>query len=119
MQLETIERLEPAILLYLLIAWRVLFFTMIGRYCPELPCTLIFDDDEWQAVDIVANQQLPPKTPPTLNDMIRMIAGFGGFLNRKGDGLPGPQTIWIGLQRTKDFALAMESLRLAEASGCG
>jgi len=51
--------------------------------------------------------------------MIRIIAGFGGFPNRKGDGLPGPQTIWIGLQRTKDFALAMESLRIAEASGCG
>ncbi|MCI0668066.1 MAG: hypothetical protein L0Y43_08435, partial [Methylococcaceae bacterium] len=33
--------------------------------------------------------------------MIRMIAGFGGFLNRNGDGLPGPQTIWIGLQRSK------------------
>lgn len=119
LQLETIERLEPAILLYMLIAWRVLFFTMVGRECPELPCTLIFDDAEWQAVYIVANQQLPPKTPPTLNHMIRLIAGFGGFLNRKGDGVPGPQTIWIGLQRTKDFALAMESLRLAEASGCG
>lgn len=119
LQLEKIERLEPAILLYMLIAWRVLFFTMVGRECPELPCTLIFDDAEWQAVYIVSNQQPPPQTPPTLNHMIRLIAGFGGFLNRKGDGLPGPQTIWIGLQRTKDFALAMESLRIAQASGCG
>ncbi|MCI0733367.1 MAG: hypothetical protein L0Y38_06045, partial [Methylococcaceae bacterium] len=51
--------------------------------------------------------------------MIRMIAGFGGFLNRNGDGLPGPQTIWIGLQRSKDFALAMEALRAAEKPGCG
>lgn len=119
LQLEKIERLEPAILLYMLIAWRVLFFTMVGRECPELPCNLIFDDDEWQAVYIVSQKKPPPETPPTLNDMIRMIAGFGGFLNRKNDGLPGPQTIWIGLQRSKDFALAIEALRQAEKPGYG
>jgi hypothetical protein len=39
--------------------------------------------------------------------MVRMVAGFGGFLNRKGDGFPGPQTIWIGLQRSRDFATAI------------
>lgn len=119
LQLEKIERLEPAIMLYMLIAWRVLYFTMLGRECPELPCDLIFDDEEWRAVYIVAHRQQPPARPPTLNTMIRMVAGFGGFLNRKGDGMPGPQTIWIGLQRSKDFVLAMEALRDAESAGCG
>ncbi|MGR9108174.1 MAG: IS4 family transposase [Gammaproteobacteria bacterium] len=113
LQLEKIERLEPAILLYRLIAWRILFFAMVGRECPELPCNLIFDDDEWKAVYIVSKKRLPPETPPTLHEMIRMIASFGGFLNRTGHGLPGPRTIWIGLQRSKDFALAIESLRMA------
>ena len=28
-----------------------------------------------------------------------MVAGLGGFLGRKGDGEPGTQTIWLGLQR--------------------
>jgi len=28
--------------------------------------------------------------------MVRMIAGLGGFLNRKSDGFPGPKTLWIG-----------------------
>ncbi|MGH8548725.1 MAG: IS4 family transposase [Methylococcales bacterium] len=35
LQLEKLEPLEPAILLYMLIAWRVLFFTLVGRKCPE------------------------------------------------------------------------------------
>ncbi|HEC27095.1 MAG TPA: hypothetical protein ENI67_06775 [Gammaproteobacteria bacterium] len=35
-----------------------------------------------------------------------MMAGFGGFLGRKYDGEPGPQTVWIGLQRARDFVLA-------------
>ncbi|MCG6870086.1 MAG: hypothetical protein LJE91_15535, partial [Gammaproteobacteria bacterium] len=34
---------------------------------------------------------------------------YGGFLNRKGDGFPGPQTIWIGLQRCQDFVLGVEA----------
>jgi hypothetical protein len=31
--------------------------------------------------------------------MVRLIASFGGFLGRKGDGEPGVKTIWTGLQR--------------------
>jgi len=97
LQLEKIERLEPAMMFYMLIAWRVHYFAMIGRDCPKMPCDLILDEEEWKAVYIVARQQPPPQNPPTINEMLRMIAGFGGFLNRKGDGMPGPQAIWIGL----------------------
>ena len=43
--------------------------------------------------------------------MVRMVAGLGGFLNRKSDGFPGPQTLWIGLQRAADFVLAMDAQR--------
>jgi hypothetical protein len=43
--------------------------------------------------------------------MVRMVAALGGFLNRKCDGFPGPQTLWIGLQRAADFVLAMEAQR--------
>ena len=39
--------------------------------------------------------------------MIRTITTFRGFLNRKADGEPNVQTLWIGLQRVKDFALAI------------
>jgi hypothetical protein len=46
--------------------------------------------------------------------MVRMVAGFGGFLNRKGDGYPGPQTLWISLQRAADFALALQAQRDAQ-----
>ncbi|HUI87078.1 MAG TPA: IS4 family transposase, partial [Anaerolineales bacterium] len=32
------------------------------------------------------------------------IAKLGGFLARKGDGPPGVQTIWRGLNRLSDIA---------------
>ena len=111
MQLEKLERLEPALAFYMIIAWRVLFLTTLGRECPELPCNLVFADEEWQAIYIVAKREPPPADPPSLDTMVRMVAGFGGFLNRKSDGFPGPQTIWIGLQRGRDFAQGIEAAR--------
>jgi hypothetical protein len=107
LQLEKIERLEPALAFYMIIAWRVLFLTMLGRECPEMPCDVVFDTAEWHAVYIVSERKAPPETPPTQDSMVRRIASLGGFLNRKSDGFPGPQTLWIGLQRAADFVMAM------------
>ena len=114
LQLEKLERLEPALAFYMIIAWRVLYLTMLGRECPELPCNVVFADEEWQAVYIVAKRQKPPEKPPSLDTMVRMAAGFGGFLNRKGDGFPGPPTLWIGLQRGRDFAIAIATTKALE-----
>ena len=33
--LEKVERLEPALAFYLIIAWRVWYLTLLGRACPE------------------------------------------------------------------------------------
>jgi hypothetical protein len=45
-------------------------------------------------------------THPTLEQVIPLIAGLGGYLGRKQDGPPGPKSMWIGLQRMRDFAIA-------------
>ncbi len=116
LQLEHVERLRPALALYMIVAWRVLYLTVMGRECPELPCDVVFETSEWQAIYLVATKTRPPADPPTLNTIVRMIAGFGGFLDRKHDGEPGPQSIWIGLQRTRDFVLTLEANELATAA---
>ena len=118
LQLETRERLEPALGFYMIIAWRVLFLTMLGRDCPEMPCDTVFADEEWKAVYLVTQRKVPPEKPPSLDTMVRMIASLGGFLNRKSDGFPGPKTLWIGLQRVPDFVLALETQRSIGES-CG
>jgi hypothetical protein len=119
LQLEKLERLEPALAFYMIIAWRVLYLTMLGRECPEMPCDVVFDTAEWQAVYLVTERKPPPDTPPSLDRMVRMVAGLGGFLDRKCDGFPGPQTLWIGLQRTADFVLALDAQRSATEASCG
>jgi Transposase Tn5 dimerisation domain/Transposase DNA-binding len=111
LQLELIDRLENAIAFFLIVAWRILFLTRLGRQCPDLPCDAVFTADEWHAAHIVAKRSKPPAKPPTLNKMIRLVATFGGFLNRKGDGEPGPKTLWTGLQRLRDFVIALDAQR--------
>ena len=114
--LSTLERLERALVIYLIIAWRLLHLVTGGRDCPELPCEVVFAPEEWQAAWIVAHRRPPPDTPPTLAVMVRLIASLGGFLGRKSDGHPGPKAIWQGMQRVREFTLAFEAGKAANAS---
>lgn len=115
LQLETADRFVRCLSLYLIIAWRVMYVMRLGRECPEMPCEAVFSKEEWQAVYQVVHRKAPSKMP-TLGEMVIMIAGLGGHLNRKNDGPPGPQTIWIGMQRTRDFVLAWLAYTAAQAS---
>ena len=107
LQLGTLERLERALVIYLIIAWRILHLVTWGRDGPNLPCEVVFDLEEWQAAWIVAHRSSPPATPPKLGEMVRLIAGFGGFLGRKSDGHPGPKALWLGLQRVREWAIGI------------
>jgi len=40
--------------------------------------------------------------------MIRMMATLGGYVNRRSTQ-PGPQTLWLGLQRVHDLSTAWEA----------
>jgi Transposase Tn5 dimerisation domain len=60
--------------------------------------------------------KLPPK-PPTLNEVVRLVARLGGFLARKSDGEPGVKTIWLGMQRVIDFAAGLRFSRELQAQG--
>lgn len=106
LQLEKESRLQACLAVYLIVAWRVLFVLMLGREQPELPCTAVLSDAEWKSVYQIANAKTAPKTPPSLGEMVELIAELGGYLGRKHDGPPGPQVMWIGIQRMRDFATA-------------
>lgn len=110
LQLTTMARLERALALFMVVAWRIARLMRLGRSCPDLDAELLFERDEWQAAYIL-NKQKPPKTPPRLNEVVRLVAILGGFLARKSDGEPGVKTIWQGLQRVVDFAAGLKYAR--------
>jgi hypothetical protein len=106
LQLERQDRYEVCLAMYMIVAWRVLYVLMLGRECPAMRCDAVMSEAEWKSVSVIANAQPAPAQPPLLADMVVLIAELGGYLNRKNDGPPGPQTMWIGLQRMRDFAIA-------------
>jgi hypothetical protein len=108
-QLAPAQRLENCLAIDLVVAWRLVHLTRLGRETPEAPCTIYFDDYQWQALHgFIHRTPTPPATPPTLREAIRMVAGLGGFLGRKSDGEPGPKSMWLGLQRLDDIAAAWQ-----------
>jgi hypothetical protein len=105
LQLEAAERLERALAVCCIVAWRLLWLTYTARETPAVPCTQILARHEWQAlVCSVQGTPVPPTEPPSVREAVRMIAQLGGFLARKGDGEPGVKTLWRGLIRLDDIA---------------
>ena len=108
-QLGTADRLEACLAIDAVVAWRIHHLTFLGRVTPDLPCTVVFEDDQWKAITVFKTHLPPPETPPSLREMIRSVAQLGGFLARTGDGEPGSETLWRGLQRMDDITLAFRS----------
>jgi len=105
---ENVDRFLPCLAAYLIVSWRTLYVCRLGRSCPEISCEAIFDPAEWKAVYRVVRRAAPPPTPPQLSEMVRMVAQLGGYVNRKRAAEPGPQTVWLGLQRMHDMALCWQ-----------
>jgi hypothetical protein len=104
---QHIDRMLPCVAVYLIVAWRTLMLCRMGRSCPDLDCEAVFDPAEWKSVWMAVKRQRVPHRPPRLGEMIPLIAQLGGYVNypnRKDP--PGPQTVWLGLQRMYDLALA-------------
>src|ERR1700721_514410 len=65
-QLSQIDRVERALALYMVVAWRIARLMRLGRTCPELDAALFFDADEIRGAFVLAKKPRL-KTPITLN----------------------------------------------------
>jgi len=112
LQLSAIERLERALALFMVVAWRIAHLMRLGRTCPDLDADLFFDPDEIRGAYLLTSVKQPAK--PTLNEVLRLIARLGGFLGRKSDGEPGVKTIWLGLKEVHVAAKTLRGLRAVD-----
>ncbi len=112
LQLANMARIDRALMVFLVVAWRITRLMRLGRSLPDLDAGLLLEPEEWQAAYILTKNPLPDKAP-RLNEVLRLIARLGGFLGRKADGEPGVKTIWLGLQRIMDFAAGVKHAREA------
>ena len=96
---EDIERLQPRLAVQMIIAWRIHYMTLLGRECPDLSADVLFEEWEWKPMVVRFCGRQAPLRPPRLAQMIAWIADLGGHIGRKGDGPPGPETIWRGVAK--------------------
>jgi hypothetical protein len=92
---HTADRLERAIAINLVIAWRVMLMTLLGRETPELPADMLFSDLEIQVLQAYAKKRRL-RVPAHLGDAVRLVAKIGGYLGRASDPPPGHQLMWQG-----------------------
>jgi len=92
---ETAERLRRAIAINLVIAWRIMLMTLLGRETPELPAEVLFSDIELRTLKAYAKKR-GLKPPVLLGEAVRLVAMIGGYLGRNNDPPPGHQLLWQG-----------------------
>ncbi len=88
-------RIERAVAINAVMAWRIAALTHLARTEPELPARTAFTDIELALLkDFAHVRKLPP--PEDLSAAFRLVATMGGYLNRSKDGPPGAEITWNG-----------------------
>ena len=101
------ERIERAVTINAVIAWRLLAMTLPGRDTPELPAEILFSDCELGALrDFARDRRLP--APASLGLAVRTMAIPGGYLWRPNAGPPGHEIVWEGYTLLAATAQAFE-----------
>lgn len=117
-QHQTGERLQRAIVLDVVLAWRIQLLTLLGREVPEIPCDVFFDEWEVRVLDALRQPQSADKggkrgkgakggqekRPLLLGEAIRQVAKLGGYLARGSDPPPGAECLWKGMSRLSGMA---------------
>jgi Transposase DNA-binding/Transposase Tn5 dimerisation domain len=103
-QFATADRLQRCLALYSVLAWRIFYATMLARAVPEVPCNVLLEPDEWQALYCAIHRvPQPPPEPPTLGQAVAWIAQLGGFVGRRRRDRPGTEVLWRGFQHLADL----------------
>jgi len=104
---RTAERLTNLIAVYCIIAWRVLWLTMVHRTNPKTSADAVFTETEIAILNHISgdSEQPPPKN---VAHYLLVVAKLGGYLARKNDGPPGNTVIWRGLSRLTDIHFGVE-----------
>ena len=92
------DRLQRAIAINAVIAWRIMLMTLLGRDVPNCAASLMFTDEELAFLRDYA-QQYSQSEPQDLSTAVRLVALLGGYRARKHDPAPGNQIMWRGYQR--------------------
>jgi hypothetical protein len=100
LQERTIDKMTTLILMYSIIAVMILNITYAARLTPELPCSLLLEEEEWKLLYCAANKsKKEPKKAYTIKEAVDYLGWLGGPKRAPSDGPPGVKTVWLGLMK--------------------
>lgn len=100
LQLKEAQRLQKAIMVFSMAAFRIMQLVYESRHYPETSCEIALTQEQWITLYMLINKSRElPEQPPTLRQAIMWIGKLGGHLGRKSDGNPGLKTTWRGYQQ--------------------
>jgi len=94
-RLQILERaeLEPVLALYWLVAWRVMWVTLLARERPEAPAAEVLPGPAVEVLSIAVGQPVA-----TARDVTHALARLAGAEDWRNAPEPGLQRIWTGLR---------------------
>ncbi len=102
-RLDDAQSMQGCLAIDLVVAWRVYWFTMIGREKPETPSDQMLSEDEWHVLSAWATGKVADSAPSTKQAM-HWIGKLGGWLSRGKQDNPGTTCMWRGLIRLPNMA---------------
>ena len=101
--------LHRVLTVYMIITWRIMLMTLMGRVAGDLEMEVFFRGSEAKMLQVYAeNYRLP--VPTNVSSAILTVAMMGGYMNRKHDPPPGHEIMWRGYSSLQIRAVAYEEL---------
>jgi len=108
---ETAERMWACLAILAVVAVRVYQLRLAVRETPDAPAAQVATAEE---VEVLRRHTSSRARGWTVRDFVLAVARLGGFLGRKGDGLPGVRSLWRGYQRLQDMVAGFRLQRPAQ-----
>lgn len=116
-QMRTMQRLRPVIALDMVVAAHLMGVLSLSRAYPQRLARECLGAQQTEALcRFLPKEKLCAETL-SLGEAVRHIARLGGFLARKGDGSPGAEVLWRGIQKLRVITEALSAFREGEKCG--
>jgi hypothetical protein len=99
LQIDDAISLRHALVIYYVVAWRLMQLTLLAREQPEGPATLVVDEEEVEVLTAAVGQAVR-----TLRQVVAAIAKLGGFMPYQKTP-PGLKVLWLGWQHFQGMVI--------------
>ncbi len=103
------DKLRRVIAIDMVIAWRLMLLTFLGRACPDMPAEIIFSKHELLVMNLLSKKK-DGSNVITIKEGIAVVAALGGFRMTGSNKHPGCEVLWRGYQKLREQVFIIKLL---------